>query len=390
MYRPQILTALFVASFLCYGTGYAQCQAGEYAHTISYDTVFAGSGNDMYNFEFPQFDPTLGTLVKVGIETVITVKYTYQLENTDPNSILYRVRVNRSDDISCTALAAPLSKSLSKTLNNHYLQPSDPFPGAGTDYVAVGPVYAFNNYPIGYNIEDQVAGFLGDGRVNFEYTSTTDSYPSGSSHYLYSTSATDSISFKLTYYYCNLSFLPADIKNFSAVPASAASVHLTWYTPNDVSGEKYEVQKSRDGRTFVPVYTLTSSRTGGSYYQYTYPTENEDGSKLFFRIKQYEQDGGTKYTAVRTVVLTSQLPPAMKVYPTVVTDFVRIYFSNMPKDDWSIRLLDMNGRLVQQTEVSKTDFIKLPVPGTLRKGMYIVQAENKHTHAQMVSRISLQ
>ncbi len=389
-YPFQILVVLLISTTLLQQTSIAQCNDGQYAHSISYDTVFAGGGNDLYPFTFPQFDPSLGTLVKVGIETVITVKYNYQLENTDANPIIYRVRVNRSDDINCSALTAPLSSNLSKTLNTHLLQSSDPFPSAGNDYVEVGPVYAYNNYPINYNVNGQVAGFMGNGQVNFEYASTTDSYPSGSSHYLYRTSATDSISFKLTYYYCNLNFLPADIMNFSATPVSATSVHLTWYTPNDVAGEKYEVEKSVDGKSFSAVQSLVSTRTGGSNYQHTYQAVTEDGTKLFFRIKQYEQGGGIKYTAVRTVVLTTKLAPAMKVYPTVVTDYMRVFFSNIPKDDWTIRVVDMNGRLVQQTDIAKSDYARLSLPGTLNKGIYVVQAENKHSHLQLISRVSVQ
>lgn len=355
-----------------------------------YDTTFTGGGNDAYAFTFPQFDATLGTLVKVGIETAITVKYNYELENTDANPILYRVRVNRTDEINCSALLDPLSKIQVKNLNTHLLDRYDGIPNFGNDYVAVGPIYAFNNYPIKYNITDQVAGFLGIGNVNFNYASTTDSYPSGSSHYLYSTNAIDSISFKLTYYYCAVTFLPADIMNFSAILSSSGQVHLAWYTPNDVAGEKYEVQKSIDARNFVPVQSIISNRNTATNYQTSYQPSDNDGSKLFFRIKQYEQGGGVKYTAVRIVVLPNKLAPSMMVYPTIATDYVHVYFATMPIDDWQVRIISMTGKLMQQTEVNKSDNTRIPVSRSWSSGIYIIQAENKRTHVTLLSRIYIQ
>ena len=344
----------------------------------------------MYSFGFPQFDPTLGTLVKVSIESYITVKYNYQLENTDANPILYRVRVNRTDEINCSALLAPLSRTQIKTLNSHVLQPFDGIVGFGNDFVAVGPVFAFNNFPINYDVTDQVAGFLGIGTVNFDYASTTDSYPSGSSHYLYSTNATDSISFKLTYYYCAVSFLPADIQNFSAAREPTGVIRLSWYTPNDVAGETYEIQKSTDGKNFVSFRSIVSERTGGAGYQSSYQPSETDGNKLFFRVKQTERGGTVKWTPVRTVVLPGKPGPSMKVYPTLATDYIRVYFANASKDDWSIRIISMNGRVMKQTEISKSDYARIQVAGLLPAGIYLVQAENKRTHALQLARFCLQ
>lgn len=389
-YSVQACILYIAALLFIHQKAFSQCAAGESSQSVSYDTTFQGGGNDLYSFSFPQFDPTLGTLIRVSIETAVTVKYNYQLENTDANPILYRVRVNRTDDINCSALLAPLGKTQVKTLNNHLLQPYDGINGIGYDYVAVGPVYAFNRAPINYDVTDQVAGFLGIGNVDFDYSSTTDSYPSGSSHYLYSTSATDSISFKLTYYYCTVSFLPADIRNFSASRQSTGAVLLSWYTPNDVVGELYEVQKSGDGKNFVSFQSIVSGRNGGTSYQASYQPDEADPAKLFFRIKQTEAGGGTKYTAVKTVVLPGKPGPSMKVYPTVASDWIRVYFANGPKDDWSIRIISMNGKVMKKTELSKSDYTRIPVSGLLPSGMYIVQAQNKRTHAVELGKFCIQ
>ena len=389
-YPIQLLGSLLLYTIMLNNDLSAQCKDGESSKSISYDTVLSGGGNDAYSFSFPQFDPTLGTLVKVAIESEITVKYNYQLENTDANNILYRVRVNRTDDINCSALIAPLSKTQTKTLNSHFLDRFDGILNFGPDYVSVGPVYAFNKSQINYNITDQVAGFLGIGMVNFDYASTTDSYPSGSSHYLYSTNATDSISVRLTYYYCAVNFLSSDIRNFSATKQDAGIIQLNWYSPNDATGEKYEIQKSSDGRSFLSVQTIVSGSNAANRYAASYQLRDDDGMRLFFRIKHYELGGNITYTPVRIVTLSTKQAPVMKVYPTIVTDYVRVYFANMPKDDWRIRIVNLHGILMKQIVLSGANFVGIPVSGSLPAGFYIVQAENKRTHELQVAKINVQ
>lgn len=138
---------------------YAQCADSVPARVISYDTLLYGGGNDLFSFNFPQFDPTLGTLIKVDVETVITVKYSYDLENKDAIPISYKVRVIRTDDIVCSGLLTPLTNTVPKIVNTHILSASDGNTGSGTDYVNRGPEYPLNGFPKTHSITGDVAGF---------------------------------------------------------------------------------------------------------------------------------------------------------------------------------------------------------------------------------------
>ena len=92
----------------------AQCDATSIS-TLSYDTVVNALGNSNYSFTFPQFDPTLGTLTEVKINTKVTLVYNFRLENGELNPVSnYRVKVFRDDEISSNALMSPLINSYQK------------------------------------------------------------------------------------------------------------------------------------------------------------------------------------------------------------------------------------------------------------------------------------
>lgn len=367
-------------------SSYGQCPNDEPAQSISYNTGFDGGGNDIFNFVFPQFDPSIGTLIKVDIETLITLKYTYTLENTDNVPINYRVRAGRTDGIYSSALLAPLSTNQINSIGFHSLSSFDGIIGSGADYVEIGPVYALNKYPINYSLNSNIAGFLGNGNVSFDYETITYSYPTGSSSYLFNTSANDSMTIKLTYYYCATGFLPADIKNFTANTEPSGNIHLSWFTPNDYIGKQYFIEKSQDGKNFTNIESIISNSNTGSSYQTTYKPVKEDKNKIFFRIKQLEQNGAAKYSDIRNISFPEK-STRMKVYPTVSSNYFSIYFPNTAKEDWQVNVISLSGQLMQQSNFAKTNFIRLNFNQHLPAGIYIIEAVNKKKQESQKSKI---
>ncbi len=382
MRSPQVLlTLLWAVIPACIFSlrSSAQCPNGAVSKSLSYGINLSGGGNDTHKFAFPQFDPSLGTLVKVDISNLITVKYNYQLENTDTVAINYKVRVNRTDEIVCSALQTPLSTSQFKVMSTHPLLPFDGITGSGPDYVSAGPIYPYASYPENYSITNNVAGFLGNGNVQFDYSSITDSYPSGSSHYLYKTNAIDSISVSLTYVYCVTSLLPAEISNFTANKMPGENVQLTWFTSNDHQGKKYETQVSFDAKTFVTFKVILPGTYPASVFQTTYIPNQKDQRKIFFRIKQVEAGVSEKYSAIKSVILPEPKKSAMIVYPTISTGLVNIYFPDAARENRQIQIISMSGEVMHQSLSIKTNLVKITLPQKMAKGMYFITAVNVKT-----------
>lgn len=401
LYNPaKVLLFLLLFIFNIESYTYSQCANGAAASSISYDTTFRGGGNTIYDLNFPQFDtskfylnfpqfnPSKGTLIKVDIQTIISVKNMYKLENQDNVVSLSRVKIIRADIINSPVLITPFENNKNKTLAVNILGPSDGNTGSGSDYVEGGPIYAYQNYPINYNLTSNLAGFLGNGKVPFKYETQTDLYSSGSNN-LFTSITEDSIYFKLTYYYCTTSILPEDISNFTVIKLASGSLQLSWNAPNDNIGNRYEIEKSSDGKNYASIKTITSKPASANYYQVNYTPAKDEKDKLFFRIKQYEADGSFKYSVVK-IIQPDYVSTTMKVCPTVTKSNVQIYFPSAAKSDYQVSILNITGQVIQQSAFSRTNLISFPLNSNLKPGLYIVNVVNKQTMERQQSKLVIE
>ncbi len=399
-YYPAKALLCLLLLFFYQSDIYSQCPNGVAASVISYDTVFKGGGNTVYDLNFPQFDtskiylnfpqfePSKGTLIGVDIQTIISVKNSYKLENQDNVPTLSKIKILRADIISSPVLMNPFQDNKNKIVAINVLSPNDGVNGSGPDYVEAGPLYAYKNYPINYNLTNNLAGFLGNGIVLFNYETQTDLYSSGSNN-LFTSVTEDSIYFKLTYRYCTTALLPADISNFNATKLSSGNLQLTWNASNDNIGNRYEMQKSTDGKNYTSLETITATTASANIYQVYYTPVKDDKDKIFFRIKQYDADGSVKYSNIKIVQL-EYVSTGMKVYPTVTKNKVNIYFRYAVKSDYRVSLVSLTGQVMQQSEFSRTNLISFPLNSSLKPGLYLISVINKQTSETQQSKLVIQ
>src|SRR5690606_2036872 len=102
-----------------------------------------------FNFTFPQFDGTLGTLTAVTLTSQVSLLYNFDIENTLAIPRNHQVRIERYDDLFSTALVGGvLSNSYTSGWLHNTLQASDGVMGSGDDFKSVPPFYLVNDYTI--------------------------------------------------------------------------------------------------------------------------------------------------------------------------------------------------------------------------------------------------
>lgn len=377
----------FITTLIFDNHTYAQCTLNQPPQSISYDTTVAGTGNDQFVFTFPQFDPTLGTLTSVKFETSVTLLYSFQLENNNFSSAEQRVRITRTDEI--TYPWDQIDRTNNKNLGPYHLAGSDGTPGSGPDYVEDGPLYAFQNLLNTYNITDNVVPFLGNGTVEVDYNTESFANAIGNLNSTLTGQAQDMITFKITYFYCSTTFLAVDIMQFAATRLTNGDVQLSWLTPNDYSGKKYEIEKSSDGRSFTTLQLIVTGNTPSTGKQAVYHPGKEDKNRIFFRVRQFEADGTFRYSSIRDFIIISD-ETGMKVYPTLATNAVNISFPSSAKGDYKVSIISTTGQLMQQSEFSKTNLFRVSFNRKLPTGMYLVTVYNKKTMETKESKIVVQ
>ncbi len=384
--RTVIIPVMLLLAF----KSQAQCDVNNLS-TLSYDTTVNAFGNSLYSFTFPQFDPTLGTLTEVKINTKVTLVYSFSLENGEINPVSnYRVKVFRDDEISSNALMSPLTNSYQKQYGYFPLGGSDGVPDSGPDYTQQGPLYVLNKKDINYTLSN-TADFFGSGTVMFDYTTSTYSAAQGSINNNLNGSAQDEVNFNITYTYCPQIILAADITSFKANKVNDAVIDIKWVTQNEKNNRKYELQKSTDGKTFRGVAQFAGKTTQTGSYSYSYavqPTDN--GKTVLFRIKQIEENGTAKFSIINAVRPGNKKGTQPGIYPNPAKGATNLLFSNTKRSNWEVSVYTVSGQMLKRYNFTNALTGKINTAQEFEKGIYMVKSVNKTTQEQFVQQLIVQ
>ena len=386
------LAAVLMICCIHAGSVQAQC-TGSYTTTLlTYDSTVNGFGNSPYNFTFPEFDPSLGTLIEVRIQSVISLNYNFTLENsvTTPTTNV-RHRLYRLDDIYSSAFAAPISEEHeSPNYGPYNLAANNGVAGSGPDFVSVGPLTVFNNDTVVNSVLTNTADFMGPGNVTFDYYSSPGTGFSGGAPF-YSNTITDVVKFNITYVYCNTLVLTSNSINLSAQSLGSNSALIKWNTSNESQAKSYEVMVSADGINFTTAAILPASGVSvndiGNYqFKYDLPSP---ATKLFFRIKQVTKDNKVSVSAIRPVNWTTKATEIVFV-PDPSGTYLSVQLPSSGSSSWQVALYSINGQIIQTNYITASTATSLPIKQKLSKGIYVVRATNTSTKESITQKLFIQ
>lgn len=351
----------------------AQCSA---PNKISYNVILNGTGNNSWGFVFPKFDPSVGTLVAVDIRAIVSVNVNFQLSNVGAGPDSYTVLAGRNENLSVSALGAPISSAFPQDYGPYNLQAGQDTVGAGT--VASPQFFSLMN---GYNLNDSitsaVAGFLGTGWVVFNNNPYTYAAVISGSNYSLNTTVSDTMKISLTYYYCTSNILASDITSFSVTKESPSLAKLTWDTENEISGRTYEVEESSDGKKFTDIASMVSqvNGSGTSAYDFNYPIAGGTTGTLYFRLKEINAHGQTKYSEIRSIEIDNT--NGIYIYPNPANSFINILINEPGSSGWQATIFAADGRLVQRNELINSSPAHIDFIRQLAKGAYFLRLNNR-------------
>ena len=352
----------------------AQCVTGTTINMITYDSVVVGVGNAPYLFRVPKFDPALGTLTEVRIQSVVSLSYEFELENRDAAGRSIKHSLLRYDDIYSEALIDPISRPAHMfEFGPFRLSAADNVVGAGPDYVKRGPVAVWTNDTLVNETVSNTADFMGTGDVEFEYYTSAGASFTGTPSY--NGAITDVIKFNVSYVYCTTMFLNSNHINLNASAAGATSALLRWNTTNESQAKSYEVMVSEDGIHFK---TATIMKASGNFsndkgsYQYVY-NFNTPVDKLYFRIKQLSKDNKTGLSSIRPVAWAKH-KEGFHFIPTPSGDGISVQLPVSGGVPWQVDLFGINGQLIQKNKLTGTPGAVILFQRPLAKGVYVIRA----------------
>jgi hypothetical protein len=382
------------------------CSGGIPATAINQTISISPTKTSTLNFNFQQFDPSIGNLSCVSLHDTITGISTTGIGNTSGRGVpkgwtgppyipgppipedttIFQFLLSLVNEISGPGI------DISNTFTTIYGPDSLAYLGVPGDTITHGPDNIITN-PNGFGSAGGNAAYLGMGTVGFAYTINGGLITlKGGSNFNSSITTVIGGTLKLTYYWCPTIPLGTAISNFSVFKKNG-NVTLQWLGTNDQKDIVYEIEYSNDNEHWQSTGTVPagSAPTGTvAQYQYQYNPSHADLGQIYFRIKRTDAEGNTVYSVIKAVNLQqADQRPGIQIYPNPVTRNIVIQFDEQQTGNFSLELVSATGQIIQRTQVqlNGTSFTNMDLSNKPASGIYFLRAVNPANNRAFLTKV---
>jgi hypothetical protein len=132
-----------------------------------------------------------------------------------------------------------------------------------------------------------------------------------------------------------------------------AGILLTWSVLNNSLVDHFIIERSNDGSHFYTIgdVGMRSSHNTGAAYDYI-----DSSSRYgYYRIKLFQADGSSQYSAIVKVSLAGIRSSSLLVYPNPVKDFLKIEVNGQREEMMLVKIFDASGKMIRsvQTQIHR-------------------------------------
>lgn len=168
--------------------------------------------------------------------------------------------------------------------------------------------------------------------------------------------------------------LPVTYITFTAT-ALVDNVVLDWRTAMEENNARYEVERSRDGRTFEQIGVIEGAGTTLEEQAYRYVDASPAAGVNYYRLKQVDYDGAYAYSAVVSAKVNAKAVE-VTMFPNPVMNQLQI---TAPAEAATVLVFDALGKVVHRLDDARLSTTAMLSMSHLPKGLYIVQVMDAQT-----------
>lgn len=145
--------------------------------------------------------------------------------------------------------------------------------------------------------------------------------------------------------------LPVELIQFSAQAINANTSELKWTTASEINNSHFVIERSYDGVLFEEIGLKQGRGNSNEVINYSHIDATiAIGTKIaYYRLLQYDYDGTSEYSEIRTVDWNSTLlESSLKVYPNPSNGTIYININAEISSQVSVNLMDINGKVLKQ------------------------------------------
>jgi|GEM_PF-6803815 len=165
-----------------------------------------------------------------------------------------------------------------------------------------------------------------------------------------------------------LSTLPLNWVNVNAYRNAGGEIKLMWETANEQNVNGFVVERSENGTGYQAVSSIISAHNQ-PMNSYAFTDRSGINGKMYYRIKQTDNDGKYTYSKVLIVpAFTGSNNNAVIVYPTPASN--QFYIKpNVQQPVQLVQLLDVNGSVLREWKFLQSSY---DIQG-ISNGQYLVK-----------------
>jgi hypothetical protein len=140
--------------------------------------------------------------------------------------------------------------------------------------------------------------------------------------------------------------LPVELVDFDAQPA-LRHVDISWSTASERNSAFFEVERSADGISFLPIGRVPSAGDSQAMNHYAMVDDDPITGHSFYRLKQHDKDG--RYALSDLVPVHFRPGPGtLELFPNPTLGRLEVRFGSSQEDLVRWRVMDASGRLVRE------------------------------------------
>lgn len=123
-------------------------------------------------------------------------------------------------------------------------------------------------------------------------------------------------------------------------------IRVDWKVSNQNNVDRYEIEKSSDGRQFIKAGAVLPLTAGSLSDSYTWFDQYPKNGNNYYRIKTIDKNGSVSYSRILNVK-TGGTRESFEIYPNpIVGNNVTIQFANINKGVYTVNLFNVMGQKV--------------------------------------------
>lgn len=187
--------------------------------------------------------------------------------------------------------------------------------------------------------------------------------------------------------YTSSAALPVTLISFNA-KLEGPTVNLTWATTEETNSDRFEIERSLNGKSWGKIGTVASGKESNTLRNYTFTDASPSRGENLYRLKMVDQDETFAYSSIRNVVFADG-DVTVSVSPNPVADllFLKDAAGGPVGNVREVAIINMNGLTQYKTSSVSPDGINVK---NLASGVYIVKVTQTggalSTHKIVVNR----